>query len=408
MNQEDGREGASPRLNEEMKGIVAGVVTAAYEKVEPCDYIKLPESDDECKQREEARRVGEEAIEQGRVCLLTVAGGQGTRLGFDGPKGMYQVTPVKKKTLFQVFAEKLKHAESTYGVKIPWVLMTSEENDPETRQYFKENGNFGVEKLFFIKQGQIPVLGEDGRMLQDKQGQVIRSPDGHGGVYTALEKGGLNDELERMGVDVISYIQVDNPLVTCIDPVFIGYHILGGAEFSSKVVKKRDPEERVGVFCQTEEGIRVIEYSDLPEDLRGELNLGNLAVHMISREFCQNMAQGSFPYHKAEKVVTVDSVQVKCQKFEKFVFDGLLYARKTVVMEVDRAEEFSPVKNASGGDSPQTCIEAQVNLYKKWLKRVGVDVGAGVVEISALYATSEDEFVRKFEKVDFLDNLYIE
>lgn len=379
---------------------------------------------------------GEKVLRAGRVAVLVVAGGQGTRLGFDGPKGVFPITPIKKKSLFQVFAEKIKVAQERYKCVIPWYIMTSISNYNATLAFFDQESRFGLEEVYFFKQGMVPIVDFNGKFLLDKRGLIAMSPDGHGGCFDSLVRSGLVSKMEKSGIDVVSYFQVDNPLVKCIDPLFIGLHTSAGSEMSSKVVRKQDPTERVGIFCQEGDHLRVLEYSDAPQEIltrrkaNGELafNAGNIAAHLLDREFIKRMGEeNGLVFHVTKKVepfldekryLVVPDVPNSI-KFEKLIFDALDQAKNPILMEVAREEEFSPVKNAQGKDSMVSCREDQLRQWVRWFKAAKVDIpctNEGIplfaIEISPLFADTEDVFVLKWNalslKPEIVGEIYLE
>jgi UDP-N-acetylglucosamine/UDP-N-acetylgalactosamine diphosphorylase len=394
--------------------------------LEPAPYEPLVEHGGDGERWARARGAGEEALRAGRVAAFTVAGGQGTRLGYDGPKGTYPVTPIRRKPLFQVFAEKLRAAGRRYGRQIPWFIMTSHQNHGATERFFAENGHFGLDRarVHFFRQGRMPAISPDGRILLETTGSLALSPDGHGGSLRALERSGALARMQAEGIDTISYFQVDNPLVRCIDPAFIGWHLLSGSEMSSKMVPKAYPEEKLGHFCRQRGRTVVVEYSDLPMELQRQTDpatgrlrylAGSIAIHVLSRDFVRRLAAGgaefSLPFHRADKkIATVDAEgrAVKPDKpngikFEMFVFDALPFAARPLVLETLRADDFSPVKNAEGIDSPATCRADQMRQFARWLTAAGVAVpvdGAGVpavpIEISPLYGYDEESFAQSW------------
>jgi len=373
------------------------------------------------------------------VAAVVVAGGQGTRLGIDGPKGCVLVTPVKGKSLFQVFAEQIRAARIRYGGPVPLYVMTSPANDAETREYFGSNGHFGLDAgdVFFFAQGQMPAIGLDGKVLLSERHRVAFSPDGHGGCLAAMARSGALDDMARRGVEQLSYFQVDNPLVRCVDPVFIGLHAQAGAEASAKAVPKREPLERLGNFCLVDGKVTVIEYSDLPEELAmatrddGTLlfSAGSIAIHVFSRSFVERLTAGGdcgLPMHRAVKKVAyidptgaeIDPPGPNAVKLERFIFDALPLAEKAVILQTPRDEEFSPVKNAAGADSLDTCKHDQVRRAAEWLEAAGVSVPrdargevAAAAEISPLFALDADELRSKLPegmKIKPGQELYLE
>ena len=387
----------------------------------PAPYEKRPEHGGDAAAWARAKAAGETALRAGRVALFTVAGGQGTRLGYDGPKGTFRVTPVKEKPLFHVFAEKIRAAGVRYGRPLHWFIMTSHANHAATEAFFTENKFFGLDlsRVHFFRQGRMPAVGFDGKILLETKGTIALSPDGHGGSLRALDRSGALDLMEREGVDILSYFQVDNPLVRGVDPAFIGWHVLGRSEMSSKMVPKAYAEEKVGHFCTQRGKTVVVEYSDLPlalqreTDASGQLRYlaGSIAIHVLDREFVRRVAKGgegvALPFHRADKKIpTVDAAGNPVKptkpngvKFEMFVFDALPFAKNPVVIETLRADDFSPVKNAEGLDSPKTCRDDQIRQFVRWLKANGAAVETDAtglpritLEVSPLFGYDEDSF----------------
>ncbi|MBK9121180.1 MAG: UDPGP type 1 family protein [Phycisphaerales bacterium] len=343
-----------------------------------------------------ARAKGEEAIATGRVAAFTVAGGQGTRLGFDGPKGAFPTTPIRNAPLFQVFAEGLLGIERRYGRRPRWYIMTSPANHTDTVAFFEQHRYFGLSSydVMFFQQGQMPAFLPDGRIALAERHRVALSPDGHGGSLRALAERGALADMRARGIEFISYFQVDNPLVRVIDPLFVGLHIDTGSEMSSKAIAKAFDTERVGNFCLVDGRITVIEYSDLPEELATARNTdgsrrfdaGSIAIHILSRTFVERLtapgATVQLPWHRAEKKVpTIDAeghpvqpAEPNAIKLEMFVFDAIPLAAQPLVLYTARAEEFSPVKNAEGIDSAVTARRDQIRRAAAWLSAAGVTV----------------------------------
>lgn len=394
----------------------------------PAPYIQHPLHDGDPALWTEAGAVGEAALRDGRVAAFTVAGGQGTRLGFDGPKGTFPVTPVTRKSLFQVFAEKILAAQRRYENAIPWFVMTSQANHAETEHFFKERNHFGLNpaNVIFFQQGRMPAIDAEGKIMLAGKGQIAMSPDGHGGALRALVRSGAVEWMRERGIDVLSYFQVDNPLVRCIDPEFVGFHLMESSEMSSKMIPKAYPEEKVGHFCRQKENTVVVEYSDMPESLQmardaeGHLkfNAGSIAIHLLDVEFIQKTGGGelALPFHRAhKKVPTIDDSgnpsspeEPNGLKFEMFVFDALPHAQNPVIIETLREDEFSPVKNAEGVDSPASAEADQLKQFARWAIAAGEEIEvdeAGVphvrFEISPLFADTQDLFVEKWKNLDY-------
>lgn len=402
---------------------------------EPADVIRLPKTDEERQRFDRARRVGEEALRDGRVAAFLVAGGQGSRLGFPGPKGKFPITPVKNKTLFQLHAEKILAMSRRHGMTIPWYIMTSETNHQETVEFFEEQRFFGLraDDVMFFRQEMIPAMDPKGRLILDAKDHIFTNPNGHGGSLSALKRSGALDDMRRRGIDLIFYFQVDNVLLKMCDPVFLGFHLKRRAEMSAKMAAKCDPQEKVGVLGRVNGRLGVIEYSDLPDDLKGLRNLdgslkfgaGNIAIHVLNVDFVEKENEGGLrlPWHVAHKKIPylddagrlIEPEEPNGYKFETFVFDALGDAEEAVVLEVRREEEFSPVKNAEGADSPRTARRDLVNLFGRWLEKAGVAVPRdgdgnvrGHLEISPLFALDEEEFLQKAPpELEFKDGLYL-
>ncbi len=378
-----------------------------------------PPGEAEAARLADAHKCGEELIAAGKVAAFVVAGGQGTRLGIEGPKGCFEATPVRRKPLFHVFAEQILAASRRGGKAVPWYIMTSPDNDIATRAFFRRHNNFGLDEkdIFFLVQGTMPAVDFDGKVLLAGKGKPALSPDGHGGSLAALRNSGALDDMAGRGIEYISYFQVDNPLVRCVDPVFLGLHAAAEAQMSAKCLPKRSPTEKLGNFCVVDGKVTVIEYSDLPEELAtattddGHLRFsaGSIAIHILSRSFVERLTAGGrceLPWHRAEKKVPyVDSGgnivqpdEPNAVKLEMFVFDAMPLAEKTVIFETVRSQEFSPIKNATGDDSPAGSLHDQVRRAAGWLERAGVTVPrdadgqvAAAIEISPLFADSADE-----------------
>ena len=390
--------------------------------------------------RTEYKATGEEWIAAGKVAAFTVAGGQGTRLGWNGPKGTYPATPVSGKPLFACFAQQLLAVQRRYGVVVPWYILTSPENDGATRNFLLDNKCFGLERnnIMLCTQGTMPVFDSDsGRLLMASAGRIATSPDGHGGSLDALARSGALADMAVRGVDLISYTQVDNPLATLIDPVFIGLHVddrHSSCQVSSKVVEKTDPDERVGVFARSADSTTVIEYSDLPSeqarehgtDGRLRFNAGNIAIHLFSRTFVERIVgeeDAGLPWHRAIKSVPIwdgstgllsEPSQPNAVKLERFIFDVLTRAERPAILRVERSTQFAPIKNAQGNDSPATSRRLQSDLHGGWLEACGVEVPRDAqghvdadVEIGPLTAMCFDDLhgVELPSKVDSGDSL---
>ncbi|MCJ8328394.1 MAG: UDPGP type 1 family protein [Lentisphaeria bacterium] len=365
------------------------------ENLDPAAYYPFhPETAEQREKYSEAERCGADLIRAGKLACFTVAGGQGTRLGHDGPKGSFCVSPIKNKSIFQLFAETILKYSEIYDTEIPWYIMTSPNNNLATIDFFESNAFFGLNKssVIFFMQGQMPAIDFSGKMLLSEKDGLALSPDGHGGSLRALYQSGAIKDMAKRGVDYISYFQVDNPLIPMVDPLFLGLHHLDSSQMSNRMLAKRDPFEKLGLFCMVDDKMQVIEYSDLPDeyavqiDENGKLRYicGSPAMHLIDREFIEELNQGGFslPYHRAEKKVPYIDASGACVipespnavKLETFVFDALPLASKALIMEADRACHFAPVKNKEGEDSPGSSRSIMQELHASWLAEKGVRI----------------------------------
>ncbi len=369
--------------------------------------------------RQQARERGVEALSAGRVAALLVAGGQGSRLGFEHPKGMFPIGPVSGNSLFQIFIQRVLATARRYGTAVPLLVMTSPATHAETVEYLRDHDRFGLpaDDLFVFCQGTMPAVDAiTGQLLRASADSLALAPDGHGGMLAALHKSGALAYAQERGIELFSYGQIDNPLLQLCQPELIGYHLLSASEMTSQVVEKQMPLDRVGNVVTVDGKMRIIEYSDLPSDVAHQCNpdgslrlwAGSIAVHVFDVAFLQRMCSqtDAIPFHAARKKVEyVDDqgrVQVPPQpnaiKFERFIFDLLPWARNPIVVEGDPAEVFAPVKNAEGAefDTPTATRNALIRLHTKWLRNAGVAVRDGVaVEISPLWALDESQVVQR-------------
>jgi UDP-N-acetylglucosamine/UDP-N-acetylgalactosamine diphosphorylase len=389
----------------------------APERIAPIPVANLDPTDSE------TRRAGEEALRRGEVAVLIVAGGQGTRLGFDRPKGLFPIGPVSNKSLFQIHAEKVLALGSRYGKALPLLVMTSTATHDDTARFFEEHRYFGLnpDDVTFFRQGTMPALDlASGRLLMEAPHRLFLSPNGHGGTLTALAESGLLDRLLARGFRHLFYFQVDNPLVVVADLLFLGHHLRQRAEVSSKAIVKHSAQDKLGNLVLIDGRCSMIEYSDLPEEMarqtdadgRLRFRVGNPAIHIFDLEFIRRVTTGDLriPFHVARKKVpqldeqgnTVQPVKENALKFEMFIFDLLPRAERCAVVETDRDLEFHPLKNATGPDSAATVRQALIDQAARWLEQAGVVVPRGAdgkpvcpLEISPLFALDGEELRRK-------------
>ena len=386
-------------------------------------YNPVPVGPQQQRKYAEAVKLGKEMISAGKVAAFVVAGGQGTRLGFDGPKGNFPISPIKKKTLFRIFADSIAAASQKYHADCPWYVMTSPLNYGQTTEIFRSKNYYGLgeKNVFIIQQGTMPNFSSDGKILLADKANIACSPDGHGGSLRALYESGALDDMKSRGVEFLSYWQVDNPLINIFDPLFIGLHVLDQAEMSSKALIKTGPKEKVGNFCLVDGRVTVIEYSDLPDELAEKRNpdgslvfqLGSIGIHIINRAFVEKLNGDDFslPLHKAvKKIPHIDedgnAVESDSIKLESFVFDALPLASKSVILQTIRSEEFAPTKNATGVDSAETTRKMMAARAAGWLESAGITIprkpGGSVdcvLEIAPSFALEKEDLKEKLDQI---------
>lgn len=321
--------------------------------------------------------IGENVIKAGKLAVVTMAGGQGTRLGHNGPKGTFDLGLDSHKSIFEILCEHIKEARTKYGVDIPWYLMTSDENNDDTVKFFEEHNYFGYPKtaVKFFKQGKLPMLDTNGKILLDEHGMIKQAADGHGGIFEAMRKNGILYDMQEKGIEWIFIGGVDNVLVKMVDPILTGLMVSENTLSGGKSVVKAYPEERVGVFCKKDGKPSVIEYTEISKELsealdeNGELLYGELLYgesHILCNQFnislLEEISKNKLPYHVAFKKASyldasgnlVEPTEPNAYKFEAFIFDAFSIADNMSILRVKREEEFAPVKNATGVDSPET------------------------------------------------------
>lgn len=409
------------------------------EELIPAPYFPAlaPDADTQARY-DKAKALGAELISAGKVAAFVVAGGQGTRLGFNGPKGDYPTSPIKDKTLFQLFAEQIKAVSQKYSAKIPWYIMTSPLNYSQTVDSFTSSDYFGLNKedVFFFQQGTLPNFAFDGRIFLAGTGTIAKSPDGHGGSLKALSDSGAVQDMKKRGIEHLSYFQVDNPIVKVVDPLFVGLHAQANAGMSSKTLIKAYPTEKVGNFCLVDSKVTVIEYSDLSDEQANKKNddgslafeLGSIAIHIISRDFLEDLNADTFslPIHKAVKKIPhidatgnpVKPTEANGVKLETFVFDALPLSPESIIFETLRSEEFAPVKNATGIDSAEVTREMISARAITWLQAAGIEIPKKadgspdcIIEMASSFALDADDVKAKVSDVPKInpgDTLYIE
>lgn len=394
----------------------------SFQRITTVD-VTLPVEEERPDARD-ALDAGETALRAGRVACVMVAGGQGTRLGFDGPKGAYPIGPLTGKSLFAYHAEKVRNLQNRYACAIPWYIMVSHSNAAATEAFFKQHDYFGLSSanIRFFQQKMVPCVDEKGKFMLEAPGRLAMNPNGHGGCILALVDEGIISDTRERGIDTLSYFQVDNWALKPADPYFIGYHVLRGSEMSSKVHRKRNVRESVGVHCICDGEYRVIEYSELdfyPQLLETDAEgkpvhfAGNPAIHILATEFVNRVyhAFESFPWHRAHKKIPflntseelVKPDKPNGYKFETFIFDALRLARTPcVALEIHEAGEYTPIKQFDGDNSVVSARRSMRNYWASWFDAAGWITPRNVagdvtiqIEISPVFAFTKKEFVEK-------------
>jgi len=402
--------------------VAGGAATALPQgELTPAPYQPLTPPVGQEKFYADCRAEGERLLREGKVAAFTVAGGQGTRLGYDGPKGTYKFTILQNKSLFQYFAETLRSWQRKYQTTICWYIMTSPANNQDTVDFFQQHCFFGLqpENVKFFIQGVLPVFSPEGKALLADKFHVSLAANGHGGSFTALRDSGALADMASRGVEILTYWQVDNPLVAFCDTLFLGMHRLTGSEMSSRALIKRDAMEKLGHFCLLDGRTTIIEYSDMPKSLleatdadgRLTYRAGSPAIHVIDRQFVERLTDGSLnlPPHRAQKKISfidehgekVIPTAPNAVKLELFLFDALPLTKKALILEGDRETQFSPIKNAAGQDSPDSCRAAMLARDCQWLEEAGIAVPRRTdgtpdvtVEISPLAAVCPEDLAK--------------
>jgi UDP-N-acetylglucosamine/UDP-N-acetylgalactosamine diphosphorylase len=375
----------------------------------------------------DARERARDSLAAGKIGVLLVAGGQGSRLGFDRAKGLYPIGPISRASLLQIHFEKALALTRRYGAAVPIYMMTSPVTHEEQLEFLEQHDRFGLppEDVVLFCQGTMPAVeANTGKLLLAAKDALFLSPDGHGGTVAALAASGALADMRQRGIEHLFYLQVDNPLVPIGDLDFIGYHLLADSELTSVAISKQTPQDRLGVFVTLDGQMQVIEYSDLPEDVAaardtaGALKFwaGSIALHMFSVAFLERARalKGALPFHIARKKVRyiddggqlIEPQQPNALKFERFIFDLLPQAKNAIVVEFSEADVFAPLKNASGAerDTPEYVRQFMVAQHRQWLEAAGTRVAEGVpVEIGPLWALDAEGVAARGDRPAVID-----
>ncbi len=351
-------------------------------KIEAIPYLDKAKLTNE--QKSEFDKLGEEIVKKGQYAVVTMAGGQGTRLGHTGPKGTFKLDVYGKgKYLFEILIENLKEANNKYGATIPWYIMTSKENNAQTVEFLEKNNYFGYDKKYvtIFTQSELPLVNTEGKFLINKESKIKEASDGNGGTYSSLRASGALADMKERNIKWVFIGSVDNALLKMVDVTLLGMAIEKNVQIASKSVVKANPHERVGVFCKMNGHPKVIEYTELPEkmaeevDNNGELKYGesHIMCNLYSIEAIEKISQEPLMYHSAfkknsyidENGKEIVPEEPNSYKFESFIFDAFEFFDDIAILRGKREDDFAPVKNKEGVDSPKTAKE----LYEKYWER---------------------------------------
>lgn len=319
-------------------------------------------------------KIGVDAIKNRQLAVCTLAGGQGTRLGHDGPKGTFMLnfSDGSSKSIFEIIAEILKNNFKKYGVYLDWYIMTSKQNNKETNYFFEKNNYFDLpkENIVFFVQGELPLTTRDKKEIKDSNNNIIMAANGNGGIFKALEDENILKRMHEKNIDYICSCNVDNILINPIDEFSIGYLVDNKIEIGIKSILKTNPEEKVGNIVLKNGKPTVIEYIDFEDKYKNEkLENGNLkyseahfGCNYLKINLLDRIAEEKLPLHEAYKSNTEYGDYIK---YEMFIFDGFEKANSGIVIRVNREDEFAPIKNKEGNDSPETAIKLYENKNMK-------------------------------------------
>ena len=397
------------------------------EQEQPCEpFTPLSTEKMAIKKSTAARLVGEQILREGKVGVIVMAGGSGTRLGWHGPKGTFPLTRIKNKSLFQLLSEKASFAANAYGATLPIAYMTSDDNEYETKAYFQKHNYFGLSQnlVSFFSQSSLPLLDTSGNILFAKDGTPLTGPDGNGRALFHFYESGVYNTWKKNGVEYISLMVVDNALADPFDAELIGHHVLKKQDITMEAIARKDPYERLGVIVEQNEHLSVIEYSEISDQERqarssdGSLlhPVGNISFFIISMDFIEKAADHirSLPLHKAFKQIP-EEIRIahalpeqKIWKFEYFIFDILALTKKAQVVIAPREECFAPLKNKEGSDSKETVQEFLLQRERRLLEEVAhVPTHNLVFELSPAFyyptALLQEKWQGKLPETDYID-----
>lgn len=370
---------------------------------------------------------GKEILRLGKVGCLLLAGGQGTRFGSHGPKGLTTVSLVKQKSLFQIFLEKTLAASKQVDRPLSLAIMTSPQNHEQTCAFLEQNGWFGLdrEQISIFMQEEIPFLDPQRRWLLEAPGKIAKGPNGNGFALQLLEKSGIAKKWRTLGIEMVNVVQIDNPLADPFDAAFLGFHQRKQSLVSMKVVRRTDPDEKVGVICLKNNKVQVAEYFEMGDalskkrDSKGDLlfPLVNIGLFCFSMDFIALAAQSSLPWHMAKKTTEAlcpgkesEGIQkIDVCKFETFIFDVFVFADTCSVIEYPRKECYSALKNAQGERSIKTVQRDLLERDRQVFKQItGNEAPSQIFELDPAFYYPTEKLLHKWKGQSLPSTAYVE
>lgn len=340
-------------------------------------------------EKEMYENVGADILRNNKFAVVTMSGGQGTRLGYKGPKGTFKIdVEPQAKYLFEIIADTLQRANKKYNVTIPWYIMTSNENNDEIVKFMEEHNYFGYDKEYigFFEQGELPLITEDGQILLDENYNIKKASDGNGSIFKSMYIKGVLEDMKTKGIEWVYIGSIDNVLLKMVDTLLMGVAIKEGSEIATRSIFKNCPTERIGSLCIQDGKVKVIEYSELPQDMieakdeDGEILFGESHVmcNLFSIKALEKISLQNLQYHKAHKKYSyldengklVEPEEPNAYKFEYFIFDSFEFFNQISIVRGKREEDFAPVKNKEGVDSPATASKLYNEYWRKQNERM--------------------------------------
>ena len=374
-----------PRILAQL-GVPPGRINLLLDSAQEAKHIEALEEPALDIHAPKAIEAGKQLLRDGKAALLLAAGGSGSRLGFDGPKGCFAIGPQSERTLFSIHIGKLVYIRKTYGVTPHAYILTSPDNIDRIRAAFVAHDYYGLdaEHVHFFPQGVFPAVDINGNFLWRSESDLATFPDGTGGVYSALRQAKLFDHMAKAGVEVLNYIQVDNPLAPILDPGFLGWHELKSADYTALAVQRRSATERAGTYARINGRMGIVEYTEIDPAISssttaaGELLFpyASPGIFAFRRTYADKVSEQSLPLHVAFKKIPlfdatlgrlVDPTEPNGYKLERYIFDAFPFAKTGILVKGRRESHFAPVKNAVGKDSPEECRLMMIAEYQRWM-----------------------------------------